>query len=65
MIFAYTSLLLVVNFMIITFCNDIGVEFTTGGPRAIGTTLWWIVLAIFMIMSGVQLGHGHRSEKLL
>lgn len=64
-IIGYTTLLLVVNFMIITFCNDIGVAFTTGGPRAIGTTLWWIVLSIVMLMIGIHYGHGYRSEKLL
>lgn len=64
-IIAYTTLLLVVNFMIITFCNDIGVPFTTGGPRAIGTTIWWIVLSISMLMIGIHYGHGYRSEKLL
>jgi uncharacterized membrane protein len=64
-IIGYTTLLLVVNFMIITFCNDLGVAFTTGGPRAIGTTIWWIVLSITMLMIGIHYGHGYRSEKLL
>ena len=64
-IFAYSFLLLIVNFCIITICNDLGVEFTTGWPRAIGTTLWWIFLAIFMLMTGIHYGHTYRSEKLL
>ena len=64
-ILGYTTLLLFVNFCIITLCNDIGVAFTTGGPRAIGTTIWWIVLAITMLMTGIHFGHGYRSEKLL
>lgn len=64
-ILGYTTLLLLVNFAIITFCNDIGIEFSTGGPRAIATTIWWIILAIVMLMIGIKNGHGYRSEKLL
>lgn len=61
----YTTVLLLVNFAIITFCNDIGVPFETGGPRAIATTVWWIVLSIGMLMIGIHHGQGYRSEKLL
>lgn len=64
-ILGYTTLLLLGNFAIITFCNDIGVAFETGGPRAIGTTIWWIVLSIGMLMTGIHNGYGYRSEKLL
>jgi hypothetical protein len=64
-IMGYTTALLLVNFAIITFCNDIGVPFETGGPRAIATTIWWIVLAISMLMVGIHYGKGYRSEKLL
>ncbi len=64
-ILGYTTLLLLVNFAIITLCNDIGVEFVTGGPRAIGTTLWWIILSISMLMTGIHFWYGYRSEKLL
>jgi hypothetical protein len=64
-IMGYTTLLLLVNFAIITFCNDIGVAFETGGPRAIGTTIWWIVLSISMLMIGIHHGRGYRAEKLL
>lgn len=64
-IFAYTSLLLVVNFSIITFCNDLWIVFTTGWVRAILTTLWWVVLSIFMLLIGIKYGHEYRSEKLL
>ncbi len=61
----YSSLLLLVNFVIITICNDLGVANTTGGPRAIGTTIWWIVLSITMLLIGIHNGRGYRSEKLL
>lgn len=54
-----------VNFMIITFCNDIGIALTTGGARAILTTIWWIVLSISMLMIGIHHGSEYRSEKLL
>jgi len=64
-IMGYTTVLLLVNFAIITFCNDIGVPFETGGPRAIATTIWWILLSLGMIMLGIHYGRGYRSEKLL
>ncbi len=64
-IIAYTTLLLMINFAIIAICNDLSIAMSTGGPRAIGTTLWWIVLSISMLMIGIHHGHGYRSEKLL
>ena len=64
-IFSYTFLLLIINFCIITLCNDLGVAFETGGPRAIATTIWWIILALFMLMTGIRYGNIYRSEKLL
>jgi hypothetical protein len=64
-IMGYTTVLLLVNFAIITFCNDIGVAFETWGPRAIATTIWWIILSISMLMIGIHYGHGYRAEKLL
>lgn len=64
-IIAYTTLLLMINFAIIAICNDLSIATSTGGPRAIGTTLWWIVLSISMLMIGIRHGHGYRSEKLL
>lgn len=64
-ILGYTTLLLLVNFGIITFCNDIGIPFETGGPRAIGTTIWWVILSISMLMVGIHYGYMYRSEKLL
>lgn len=61
----YTTVLLLVNFAIITFCNDIGAPFQTGGIRAIATTIWWIILSIGMLMVGIHYGYEYRSEKLL
>ena len=64
-ILVYTSLLLLVNFLIITFCNDLWIAFTTGWPRAITTTLWWIILSISMLFTGIHFWYGYRSEKFL
>ncbi len=64
-IMGYTTVLLLVNFAIITFCNDIGAPFQTGGIRAIATTIWWIILSIGMLMVGIHYGYEYRSEKLL
>lgn len=64
-IIGYTTLLLLVNYAIITICNDLGIAMSSGGPRAIGTTIWWITLSITMLMIGIHYGRGYRSEKLL
>jgi hypothetical protein len=64
-IFWYATLLLLVNFSIITFANDLWIEFSTGWIRAIATTFWWIVLALIMLVIGIQWWHMYRSEKLL
>ncbi len=64
-IIGYSSLLLIINFAIITICNDLNVAHTTGGARAIGTTIWWIILSISMLLAGIHYGREYRSEKLL
>ena len=51
--------------MIITICNDLNIPKEVGGIRAIGTTLWWIALSIFLIMIAVRKGYEYQSEKLL
>lgn len=66
-ILGYTTILLVVNYAILALMNDLigepnGVQ---GSARAIVTTLWWVVLSLYMLIMGIRLGHGHRSEKLL
>lgn len=55
-IMGYTTLLLLINFAIITICNDLNILHTTGGPRAIGTTIWWIILSIGMLLVGIHYG---------
>jgi hypothetical protein len=65
-IFWYTTLLLVVNTLLIVGMNDLGVSTDgMGWPRAIAITFWWILLAVWMISVGVIRGPIYRSEKLL
>lgn len=65
-IFGYAILLLMVNTFIIVAMNDLGVSMSsTGWPRAIATTFWWILLSVWMISVWVILGDFYRSEKLL
>lgn len=53
-IFGYATLLLTVNYIIYATINDIGISMEHGGPRAIATTLWWVVIALYMLMVGVR-----------
>lgn len=65
-IFGYTTLLLLVNAFLIVGMNDLGISTgSTGWPRAIAITFWWIVLAVWMISVGVLRWSIYRSEKLL
>jgi hypothetical protein len=64
-LFSYTSLLLIGNYIILALNNDFNVSMDAGGPRAIFTTLWWIVLAILMISLGIRGGGKHYAEKIL
>ena len=65
-IFAYSTLVLAVNYFIILAFNQAGVStLEVGGPRAVATTLWWIIVACTMLVIGVQKGYLYRSEKLL
>ncbi len=64
-IFWYTSLLLTVNYMLYALMNDLWVEHSAWGPRAISTTVWWVILAITMLLVWIRKWSSHRSEKLL
>ncbi len=65
-IFAYSTLVLAVNYFIVLAFNQVGVSTAeVGGPRAVATTLWWITVACTMLVIGVQKGYLYRSEKLL
>lgn len=45
--------------------NDLSVSMSQGGPRAIVTTIWWVVVALYMLVAGIRKGAEYRSEKLL
>lgn len=61
----FATVLLLVNFLLLTVCNSIGIEKTTGGLRAIITTLWWILLSIFLLMMGIRDKKVFKNEKIL
>jgi hypothetical protein len=64
-IFSFTTLLLIGNYIISAVANDLSVSLAHGGPRAIATTFWWAVIAIYMLYKGIKLGKKYHSEKLL
>jgi hypothetical protein len=64
-IFGFSTLLLTGNYIISAVMNDLQVDLTAGGPRAIATTLWWASIAIYMLYVGLHYGLKYRSEKLL
>lgn len=64
-IFGFSTLLLVGNYIISAIANDFGVSLEHGGPRAIATTFWWAAIAIYMLYKGLKLGVRYHSEKLL
>ena len=55
-IFGFSSLLLTGNYILNAIINDFGISMAQGGPRAIATTLWWAVIAIYMLYMGIKLG---------
>lgn len=64
-IFGFSSLLLTGNYILNAIINDFGISMAQGGPRAIATTLWWAVIAIYMLYMGIKLGKKYHAEKLL
>lgn len=64
-IFGFATLLLTGNYIIYAIMNDLGVSMTQGGPRAIATTVWWVVIAIYMLFAGIKFGKKYYAEKLL
>ncbi len=64
-IFGYSSLLLTGNYFISAIMNDLEVPLGDGGPRAVATTLWWLVIAIFMLYKGIKSAKKYHAEKLL
>jgi hypothetical protein len=64
-IFGFTTLLLTGNYIISAIANDLQVSMEHGGPRAIATTIWWALVAIYMLIVGIKFGKKYHSEKLL
>jgi len=64
-IFGFSTLLLIGNYIISAVANDLGISLEHGGPRTIATTLWWAAIAIYMLYVGLRLGKKYHSEKLL
>lgn len=64
-IFGFSTLLLTGNYIISALMNDFQVAATQGGPRAIATTVWWVIIAIYMLYVGIKSGKKYHSEKLL
>lgn len=64
-IFGYSSLLLIGNYVIYAIMNDLNASMAHGGPRAIATTIWWVLIAVYMLIIGIKNGMRYHSEKLL
>lgn len=64
-IFGFASLLLTGNYFISAIMNDLTVPLGDGGPRAVATTLWWLVIAIYMLYKGIKSAKKYHAEKLL
>ncbi len=64
-IFGYSTLLLTGNYIIYALMNDFGVSMLHGGPRAIATTFWWTLIALYMLIIGIKNGARYHAEKLL
>lgn len=61
----FATILLFVNFLLVVFFNEIGIAKETGWIRAISTTIWWIILAIFLLITGIRNGKNYKNEKIL
>lgn len=64
-IFGYATLLLTGNYIIYAIMNDFSVSMSHGGPRAIATTIWWTLIALYMLIIGIKNGTHYHAEKLL
>lgn len=61
----YATLLLIGNYIIYALMNDFNVSMSHGGPRAIATTTWWTLIALYMLVIGIKNGTRYHAEKLL
>lgn len=61
----YASIFVFWSQLIFAFINDLWVSSETGWIRAVCATLYWILLAIWLIFTGIKNGIEYRSEKIL
>ncbi len=61
----YTSLLLIGNYIFYALVNDFWVDSNHGWIRAIIITIWWVLIALYMLITWIKKGEKYRSEKLL
>lgn len=64
-IIGYTTLLLFLNYLANAFINDLWVDGSSGGPRAIVTTIIWLSIAIWMLVIGIRKEELFKAEKFL
>ncbi len=64
-VFAYISLILTGNYIINGIINDFGYKLANSGIRATATTVWWALIAIYMLIIGTKNGVRYHAEKVL
>ena len=61
----YSSLFVLGNYVIYAIINDLWFSAESGWIRAISATLFWIILAIYMLISWIKWWKEHKTEKFL
>ncbi len=64
-ILGYAILLLFLNYIANALINDFGIDGSSGGPRAVVTTIIWLSIAIWMLMTGIRKKELYKAEKFL
>jgi uncharacterized membrane protein len=64
-ILGYAILLLFLNYTANALINDFGIDGSSGGPRAVVTTIIWLSIAIWMLMTGIRKKELYKAEKFL
>lgn len=64
---AYSGVLLLVNHQFLALFNTLNISYdgVMHGVRAVMTTLWWMLVAGWMVFVGVKHGKSHQPEKIL
>ncbi len=63
--FSYASLILFVNHIMVVWINDLSVSYEQWWPRAVATTIWWIIVSSYMISTWLKMWKKYKAEKLL